>query len=234
MIADNWSLVWDIYFFYLLQLAVSPCNVSVIKLLCSQRSNKNTAPTNKLGPTPGGHKAKFFFETIHHIWNLKPDLVPPKAPPTLGRQCARFSLRGRALEWCCGERSCPIARLVRKLSNTSHLSLYISGRGYSRQDSFCYPRMRGNKKGTGGRLSSSASRRPSYPADQWLNQAKSSTKVWVKVVMGIAYFLCVSVAAFFLAVYYVFFWTPVGPNSTIISELNKSLDCGGKQAPAGK
>ncbi|KAG7274626.1 hypothetical protein CRUP_009669 [Coryphaenoides rupestris] len=35
-----------------------------------------------------------------------------------------------------------------------------------------------------------------------------STKIWVKVAMAIAYFLCVSVAAFILVVYYVFFWTP--------------------------
>lgn len=93
--------------------------------------------------------------------------------------------------------------------------------------------MRGSKKGAAGRLSGSASRRPSLPADQWLNHAKSSTKLWVKVAMGIAYFLCVSIAAFFLAVYYVFFWTPVASNSTNVTELNKKLDCGGNQTPAG-
>lgn len=92
--------------------------------------------------------------------------------------------------------------------------------------------MRGSRKGAAGRLS--ASRRASYPADQWLNQAKSSTKVWVKVAMGIAYFLCVSVAAFVLAVYYVFFWTPAASNSTAVLEGNKTADCGGKQAAAGK
>lgn len=94
--------------------------------------------------------------------------------------------------------------------------------------------MRGGKKGAGGRLSGNASRRPSYPADQWINQAKSSTKVWVKVAMGIAYFLCVSIAAFFLAIYYVFFWTPEASNSTNVVEPQKRLDCGGNQTPAGK
>lgn len=114
----------------------------------------------------------------------------------------------------------------------SHLTSHF-WRKISRQDFVCYPRMRGGRKDAGGRLSSSASRRPSYPADQWLNQAKSSTKVWIKVAMGIAYFLCVSIAAFFLAVYYVFFWTPVASNSTNVAELNKSLECAGKQTPDG-
>lgn len=94
--------------------------------------------------------------------------------------------------------------------------------------------MRGSKKGAGGRLSGNASRRPSYPADQWINQAKSSTKVWVKVAMGIAYFLCVSIAAFFLAIYYVFFWTPNASNSTDVRELHKAPHCGGNQTPGGK
>ncbi|GAA6109667.1 putative transmembrane protein INAFM1 [Tachysurus ichikawai] len=94
--------------------------------------------------------------------------------------------------------------------------------------------MRGGKKGAGGRLSVNASRRPSYPADPWINQAKSSTRVWVKVAMGIAYFLCVSIAAFFLAIYYVFFWTPGTSNSTDVVKLNNRLDCGGNQTPAGK
>jgi len=53
-------------------------------------------------------------------------------------------------------------------------------------------------------------RRPSYPGDQRVKHANLSTKIWVKVAMAIAYFLCVSVAAFILVVYYVFFWTPDG------------------------
>ncbi|KAG7274627.1 hypothetical protein CRUP_009670 [Coryphaenoides rupestris] len=51
-------------------------------------------------------------------------------------------------------------------------------------------------------------RRPSYPGDQRVKHTNLSTKIWVKVAMAIAYFLCVSVAAFILVVYYVFFWTP--------------------------
>lgn len=94
--------------------------------------------------------------------------------------------------------------------------------------------MRGGKKGAAGRLSGSTSRRASLPADQWLSQTKASTRVWVKVAMGIAYFLCVSVAAFILAVYYIFFWTPVASNATDVTELNKRLGCGGNQTPAGK
>ncbi|KAI5098942.1 hypothetical protein C0J45_11081 [Silurus meridionalis] len=91
--------------------------------------------------------------------------------------------------------------------------------------------MKGTRKGAPRR---NASRRPSYPADQLINQGKSSTKVWIKVAMGIAYFLCVSVAAFFLAIYYVFFWTPDASNSTNVQELNRRVDCGGNQTATGK
>ncbi|XP_029964173.1 putative transmembrane protein INAFM2 [Salarias fasciatus] len=51
-------------------------------------------------------------------------------------------------------------------------------------------------------------RRPSYPGELRAKHATMSSKVWVKVAMAIAYFLCVSVAAFILVIYYVFFWTP--------------------------
>lgn len=51
-------------------------------------------------------------------------------------------------------------------------------------------------------------RRPSYPGELRAKHANMSTKIWVKVAMAIAYFFCVSVAAFILVIYYVFFWTP--------------------------
>lgn len=59
-------------------------------------------------------------------------------------------------------------------------------------------------------------RRPSYPGDQRVMQANRATKIWIKVAMAIAYFLCVSVAAFFLVIYYVFVWNPdvTHPTST--------------------
>ncbi|TSN39296.1 Protein moonraker [Bagarius yarrelli] len=88
--------------------------------------------------------------------------------------------------------------------------------------------MRGGKKGAGGRQSSNASRRTSYPVDPWINQANSTTKIWVKVAMGIAYFLCVSIAAFILAIYYVFFWTPDASNST-----NETAVSSDEEATAG-
>lgn len=50
-------------------------------------------------------------------------------------------------------------------------------------------------------------RRPSFPGDQRVKHASITTKIWVKVAMAIAYFLCVSVASFILVIYYVFFWT---------------------------
>ncbi|XP_056467964.1 putative transmembrane protein INAFM2 [Gadus macrocephalus] len=75
-----------------------------------------------------------------------------------------------------------------------------------------------SKQGSAGGSSSAAAtekqnggdmkRRPSYPGDQRVKHANLSTKIWVKVAMAIAYFLCVSVAAFILVIYYVFFWTP--------------------------
>ncbi len=74
-------------------------------------------------------------------------------------------------------------------------------------------RMRGDKPVSTGRTNGGAERRPSYPGDQRVKHANRATKIWVKVAMGIAYFLCVSIAAFFLAIYYVFFWTPDGHNN---------------------
>ncbi|KAJ7995213.1 hypothetical protein DPEC_G00242210 [Dallia pectoralis] len=53
-----------------------------------------------------------------------------------------------------------------------------------------------------------ASRRPSYPGDQRVKHANLTTQVWVKVAMAVAYFLCVSITALVLAIYYVFFWSP--------------------------
>ncbi|RVE65215.1 hypothetical protein OJAV_G00133380 [Oryzias javanicus] len=61
----------------------------------------------------------------------------------------------------------------------------------------------------------SAERRPSYPGELLrAKHANMSTKIWVKVAMAIAYFLCVSVAAFILVIYYTFFWTEKSCNST--------------------
>lgn len=94
--------------------------------------------------------------------------------------------------------------------------------------------MRGGKNGAGGRLSGNASRRPSYPSDPWINQAKSNTRVCVKVAMGIAYILCVSIAALFLAIYYAFFWGLGVSNSTDTVKSNTRLGCEGNQTPAGK
>ncbi|CAL9684915.1 unnamed protein product [Knipowitschia caucasica] len=57
---------------------------------------------------------------------------------------------------------------------------------------------------TGGELR----RRPSYPGELRDKQARRSARLWVKVAMAVAYFMCVSVAAFVLVIYYVFFWKP--------------------------
>uniref|UniRef100_A0A673GL42 InaF motif containing 2 n=1 Tax=Sinocyclocheilus rhinocerous TaxID=307959 RepID=A0A673GL42_9TELE len=73
--------------------------------------------------------------------------------------------------------------------------------------------MRGDKPVSTGRTNGGAERRPSYLGDQRVKHANRATKIWVKVAMGIAYFLCVSIAAFFLAVYYVLFWTPDSHNN---------------------
>lgn len=65
---------------------------------------------------------------------------------------------------------------------------------------------------TAEKLNGDMNRRPSYPGELRAKHANMSTKIWVKVAMAIAYFLCVSVAAFILVIYYVFFWTPETPN----------------------
>lgn len=67
--------------------------------------------------------------------------------------------------------------------------------------------MKGNKDAK-VRQNGSTDRRPSYPGDQRVIQANTATKIWVKVAMAIAYFFCVSVAAFILVIYYVFAWNP--------------------------
>ncbi|XP_034461042.1 putative transmembrane protein INAFM2 [Hippoglossus hippoglossus] len=51
-------------------------------------------------------------------------------------------------------------------------------------------------------------RRASYPGELRAKHVNMANKIWVKVAMAITYFLCVSVAAFILVIYYVFFWTP--------------------------
>lgn len=56
-------------------------------------------------------------------------------------------------------------------------------------------------------------RKPSYPGELRAKHANMSTKIWVKVAMAIGYFLCVSVAAFILVIYYAVFWKP-SSNST--------------------
>lgn len=58
------------------------------------------------------------------------------------------------------------------------------------------------------KLNGDMKRRPSYPGELRAKHVNMSTKIWIKVAMAIVYFLCVSVAAFILVIYYVFFWTP--------------------------
>lgn len=74
----------------------------------------------------------------------------------------------------------------------------------------------GTGTGTAEKPNGATARRPSYPGELRAKHGNMSTKVWVKVAMAVAYFLCVSVAAFILVVYYVFFWTqdPLSSNST--------------------
>lgn len=73
--------------------------------------------------------------------------------------------------------------------------------------------MKANKQVTTVKQNGNMNRRPSYPGDQRVKHANLTTKIWVKVAMAIAYFLCVSIAAFILAIYYVFFWSPDPVNS---------------------
>lgn len=69
------------------------------------------------------------------------------------------------------------------------------------------------------KLNGDVKRRPSYPGELRAKHANMSTKIWVKVAMAIVYFLCVSVAAFILVIYYVFFWTPDPHNNTTSTEV---------------
>ncbi|CAJ1064829.1 hypothetical protein D4764_12G0001960 [Xyrichtys novacula] len=70
--------------------------------------------------------------------------------------------------------------------------------------------------GPADKLNGDLKRRPSYPGELRSKHANMSTRIWVKVAMAIVYFLCVSVSAFILVIYYVFFWTP-DPNSNSTS-----------------
>lgn len=72
---------------------------------------------------------------------------------------------------------------------------------------------------TAEKLNGDVKRRPSYPGELRAKHANMSTKIWVKVAMAIVYFLCVSVAAFILVIYYVFFWTPDPHNNTTSTEV---------------
>eukprot|EP00064_Thunnus_orientalis_P023419 superscaffoldBa00008830_g23658 len=78
---------------------------------------------------------------------------------------------------------------------------------------------------TAEKLNGDMKRRPSYPGELRAKHVNMSTKIWVKVAMAIAYFLCVSVAAFILVIYYVFFWTPDSQNSTNSTEASNHTDC---------
>lgn len=105
---------------------------------------------------------------------------------------------------------------LREVQESSHLDQGIRSRhaltaGNIRN--IRHLRMRGDKPVSTGRTNGGAELRPSYPGDQRVKHANRATKIWVKVAMGIAYFLCVSVAAFFLAIYYVLFWTPDSHNN---------------------
>lgn len=75
------------------------------------------------------------------------------------------------------------------------------------------------------KLNGDMQRRPSYPGELRAKHANMSTKIWVKVAMAIAYFFCVSVAAFILVIYYVFFWTPDPPHNITSSGAANRTDC---------
>lgn len=65
-------------------------------------------------------------------------------------------------------------------------------------------------------------RRPSYPGELRAKHARRSARIWVKVAMAVAYFMCVSVAAFVLVIYYVFFWKPSDPQHNNSTSVNAS------------
>lgn len=76
------------------------------------------------------------------------------------------------------------------------------------------------------KLNGDTKRRPSYPGELRAKHTNMSTKIWVKVAMAIVYFLCVSVAAFILVIYYVFFWTPDAQfNITSTETPNRTAEC---------
>ncbi|XP_071061366.1 uncharacterized protein [Pseudochaenichthys georgianus] len=78
---------------------------------------------------------------------------------------------------------------------------------------------------TAEKLNGDMKRRPSYPGELRAKHANMSTKIWVKVALAIAYFLCVSVAAFILVIYYVFFWTPDQHNNITSTQAPNRTDC---------
>lgn len=79
------------------------------------------------------------------------------------------------------------------------------------------------------KLNGDMKRRPSYPGELRAKHVNMSTKIWMKVAMAIVYFLCVSVAAFILVIYYVFFWTPDPHYNITSTEAPNRTDC----APRG-
>ncbi|KAL4647421.1 hypothetical protein GN956_G7960 [Arapaima gigas] len=86
------------------------------------------------------------------------------------------------------------------------------------------PVMKQSDKNGKSKGNEQADRRPSYPGEQWVKQANTSTKTWVKVAMAIVYFLSVSVAACMLVIYYVIFWSPNATNNTD-SSLTDNASC---------
>lgn len=78
---------------------------------------------------------------------------------------------------------------------------------------------------TAEKLNGDMKRRPSYPGELRAKHANMSTKIWVKVAMAIVYFLCVSVAAFILVIYYVFVWTPDPYNNITSTEVPNRTEC---------
>lgn len=75
------------------------------------------------------------------------------------------------------------------------------------------------------KLNGEMKRRPSYPGELRAKHINMSTKIWMKVAMAIVYFLCVSVAAFILVIYYVFFWTPDPHYNITSTEAPNRTDC---------
>lgn len=78
---------------------------------------------------------------------------------------------------------------------------------------------------TAEKLNGDTKRRPSYPGELRAKHANMSTKLWVKVAMAIVYFLCVSVAAVILVIYYAFFWAPDQPSNSTSTEAPNRTDC---------